>query len=140
MSDTYLEIKWTISRGRDTYGYNIVTVIDSTTGKRYRAMGGGYDMTGAAFGEWLQDVAQDRLLAIKERAHRYNYANNCGDLYGMRWIDRTPHGEPERVTVDGACGLESMRTIAEAAGMSVRALVNRQGNVNGFIVTTEGDV
>jgi hypothetical protein len=141
---TYLELKWTVSRGVNTYGYNICTVIDSTTGKRYQCKGGGYDMTGTSFGNWLTVVHQDRLLAIADRAYytsapgegRYNVNKHPDALYGM-----TTHydeaGKATLVSLDGACGLDSMRTIAKTIGLSVRSLVSRRGQVNGFTVEWE---
>jgi hypothetical protein len=154
MSETrYLELKWSVSRGAGTYGYNIVTLTDSETGKRYRTLGGGYDMTGAVFGEWLQDVYQDRLRAIADKAHgqvqqRLAGANDPDDgpatindrtrnesgLYGMTaW--HSPKMTRVWVTLDGACGLESMRKIAEAIGIESKAVVDRKGNANGYLVT-----
>ena len=41
MTDTVL-FTYGTSRGRDTYGYNIVTLTSSAQGKKFRAMGGGY--------------------------------------------------------------------------------------------------
>jgi hypothetical protein len=36
---TYLAISWAISRGRDTYGYNICRLDDTLIDVRYRCMG-----------------------------------------------------------------------------------------------------
>jgi len=55
-----LEFRWTVSKGRDTYGYNICSLwVDGV--KVSSCNGGGYDMQGTAFAEWLQDNFQDRL-------------------------------------------------------------------------------
>ena len=48
MTDTVL-FTYGVSRGRDTYGYNMVT-LSSNTGKRC----GGYDMHGQVMGEYVQ--------------------------------------------------------------------------------------
>ena len=40
MQDTIL-FSYGVSRGRDTYGYNIVTLTSSAQGKKFRCMGGG---------------------------------------------------------------------------------------------------
>jgi hypothetical protein len=135
----YLQLKWTVSRARDTYGYNIVTLTDSDTGKKYRATGGGYDMTGTVFSEWLQDVYQDELRAIADQAHETYEADstttrNESGYYGMRAIKRVKPNETIRVTLDGGCGLESMRRIAEAIGLKVRATIDRKGNATGFVL------
>ena len=55
-----------VSRGRDTYGYNMVT-LSSDTGKRFRVMGGGYDMHGQVMGEYVQFIeSPDRLRAVAD--------------------------------------------------------------------------
>lgn len=140
MTDTHLAFTWSVSRGRDTYGYNIARLDDTTTGKRYTCMGGGYDMTGTVFGDWLQDVYQDRLREIATRAHTYwrpgtRTPNPSPDaLYGMTTHLDDPN-TVERVTVDGGCGLSAMEQIADAIGLTVRKLWNRKGHTTGFIVT-----
>ncbi len=56
-----LHFKFTTSRGRDTYGYNICTLLVDGE-KVAKCIGGGYDMQGTAFGEWLQNYFQATLL------------------------------------------------------------------------------
>jgi hypothetical protein len=138
MNVTHLELSWTTSRGRETYGYNIVRLVDTSTGERFRAMGGGYDMTGTVFGEWLQTTYQDRLREIAGEAHQSVMKNDEGPwgrtyndhgLYGM-----TLHKHDGSVHLDGACGLSSMQRIAERVGLEVRAIVNRRGSTTGFLV------
>lgn len=144
MSTTYLRVTWSTSRARDTYGYNIVSVVDETTGKRFRAMGGGYDMTGSAFGEWLQTTHQDRLTDIAARAHMtwtnkgegpWSHVSSERGLYGMSYY--THDG---RVVLDGACGLSAMERIAEEVGLKVKHTVNASGHTTGLIIedTREG--
>ena len=41
MTDTIL-FSYGVSRGRDTYGYYIVTLTSSAQGKKFRCMGGGW--------------------------------------------------------------------------------------------------
>lgn len=131
------------SRGRDTYGYALVTITDSRTGKRYRASGGGYDMRGAVFGNWLQDVYQAELQAIGHLAgshyskaggyqsHKNEYGNPSNAyLYGM-----TRNDDTGRITLDGACGFRSMELIAEALGLTVNAICDRRGNPVAFTVS-----
>lgn len=136
IEQTYLELKWTVSRARDTYGYNVVTLTDQATskGKRYRASGGGYDMVGTVFGDWLDDTYQDRLWAIREQAYSIvsvgNRTTNTDGFYGMTWNE-------DKVTTDGGCGLESMRKIAEAIGVHVKATWNRKGHTTGFMITVD---
>jgi outer membrane lipoprotein SlyB len=70
------QIKWTESRGYNTAGWNICTLyID---GKRAASTkGGGYDMTGAVWGNWLNarvgteiNGAQGLNMVIREAAER----------------------------------------------------------------------
>jgi hypothetical protein len=59
-----LEFRWSVSRGRDTYGYNICTL--TADGRKVaRCNGGGYDMKGSCFGDFIAKHYADRLLALK---------------------------------------------------------------------------
>lgn len=133
---TYLALTVGTSRGRDTYGYNIVTLRDTTTGKRYRCMGGGYDMQGTVFAAWLQDTQQTALQTVKAQAHSAwtpggTRSTNDAGLYGMSY--RIDTGT---VQLDGACGMSSMKRIAEAIGLSVQHDGTSRGRVVGFHVTS----
>ncbi len=62
-TSTNLEIRWTTSRGRDTYGYNVVTLyVDGE--KAARCNGGGYDMEGTVIGTFIARAFADRLNAL----------------------------------------------------------------------------
>lgn len=58
-----LEFKWTVSRGRDTYGYNICTLYADGT-RVARCNGGGYDMEGTVLGSFIARNFRDRLLRL----------------------------------------------------------------------------
>ena len=88
---TLLSITLGVSRGRNTEGWNICTLTNGRTGKKYVTKGGGYDMKGTVFADYLQDIHQDKLLLLKDRL----------DMY------------------DGAYGLEGMISIAEACGLEI---------------------
>lgn len=127
----HLVLSWSVSKGRDTYGYNICRLDDRNNGKRYRTIGGGYDMIGTVFGEWLQENYQEKLQAIKARSHYITDENGTGSnprpdsLYGMRWkTDNT-------VSLDGACGLECMIRIAEAIGLEFERDYIKKGKRRG---------
>lgn len=137
---TYLQIKWTTSRGAETYGWNVVTLTDTATGKRYRANGGGYDMQGTVFADWLQDTHQDELRKIATQAHTtwqavadgpWSHETNRDGLYGMAF-----YAHDGRVVLDGACGLSSIERVADAIGLDVRHTVSSRGHLIGFQVTT----
>jgi hypothetical protein len=61
--DYVLRFKWTESRGRDTYGYNICTLYVNGT-KVTSCNGGGYDMVGTCLGDWLTKEFADRIRRI----------------------------------------------------------------------------
>jgi hypothetical protein len=143
MKTYILTLSWSVSRGRDTYGYNICRLDDSETGKRYRCNGGGYDMVGTVLAKWIQDRFQDRLRDIKERSASYGYTdsqrgwtrahNEVPDsLYGMFYNQDT-----KRISIDGSCGVNSVMNIAEAIGLTIRYMptVGRSRTSKGFIVT-----
>ena len=64
MSTRILRLTYGTSRARDTEGWQLVTLTDGTTGKRYRAMGGGYDLAGTVFSDWLEAAHADALARI----------------------------------------------------------------------------
>lgn len=150
MNTKHLALSWSVSRARDTYGYNVVRLTDGRN--TYRADGGGYDMTGTVFGDWLTATYQDRLLKIARRAYYVSDGNGVkareGEHAHVRWVG-TP-GKPKvtpgslygmysypkekRVSLDGGCGIESMLTIARAIGLEVERTGNRKGETTGFIV------
>ena len=133
-----LSLSWGISKGRDTLGYNICRLDDRNDGRRFKCIGGGYDMVGTVFGEWLEANYQNELQAIKARAHYLSDENGAvanprtDSLYGMRWT------KDNRVTLDGACGIASMIRIAEAIGLEVErdyiAAGRRRGETIGWFV------
>lgn len=103
-----LTVTYGTSRGRDTYGYNLVTL--DAGHKKYRTCGGGYDMRGTVFADWLQDTFQDRLYRIRRRMSaryskrkRYRTNENRRDYYGGCW-----NQDSKTVSLDGACGFDSI--------------------------------
>ena len=144
---THLRLSWSISRGNETYGYNICRLDDTKAGRRFKCMGGGYDMVGTCFGDWLENTHQEKLLAlVKELMTDSGKFEDCGysvygyikfnGLYGMTY--NTNSG---KVTLDGACGIDAMHTIAKALGFEVETEWDRRprsrGNTLGFFVSCE---
>jgi hypothetical protein len=137
LSTVRLDLDWSVSRGRETYGYNICKLTDTITGKKYKTIGGGYDMVGTVLGDWMTDVLQDDLLKIKERAyavytdHRFLIkSTDHTSLYGM-----TYHKDTGKVAIDGACGESSVMRIFEALGYSVEYLRHgKKHNVIGYYI------
>lgn len=125
MNINHLSISWSVSRGQDTYGYNICRLDSYNTGKRYRCIGGGYDMIGTVFGDWLEDEYQERLhkfFATQEKTEGYS---NVKNFYGARIRD------DGSVSLDGACGIDCMIRIAEAIGIEVEREYKSKGRNRG---------
>ena len=116
-----LEFKWSVSRGRDTYGYNIVSIWENGE-KVATTCGGGYDMKGTVFGQWLQDNYQDKLMNIPKHTYPLNGSEAKG-YYGLTFYDAegalsaTRKPESVGVRLNGMCGIGSMSIIAEAIGL-----------------------
>ena len=136
---TLLEFKWTTSRAADTYGYNICTLWNVHTGKRLASCkGGGYDMEGTSFGDWVEKQFQSELLALanSSKVDRYNrdtkdwervptdnqYRGSGADYYGLTAY--TKGGKIVEVKLDGGCGMESIRRIFNALGLEIRYIRN----------------
>ena len=131
---THLETRWSISRGRETYGYNICSLW--ADGRKVSSCkGGGYDMVGTALGNYVEEAYQDRLLAIADRAAAvwcetetgpYGCERNDKGLYGLsvtRYLDgRTV------ARIDGACGRSSVEQVIEAIGLRLTYLPSRGNN------------
>ncbi len=119
-----LNITFGTSKGRDTYGYGVVTLRERGEVKA-RTKGGGYDMLGTVFADWLQTKYQDRLR--REVAPRVYYTCPKGEGYKTREGKDLLYGScllegTGAVTLDGGCGFESIRRIAEAIGLKVRQI------------------
>lgn len=140
MNSTHLNISWSVSRGSDTYGYNICRLDDTRTGKRYRTCGGNYDMIGTVLGDWLADACQDELQALvadlpKQKYGCTNYQVIAEEInprfYGLTI---SPEG---KVCLDGACGSSSIQRIGEALGLKFQWLGNKKGHTTGYFVSRE---
>lgn len=87
MTTKQLHFKWTVSRGRDTYGYNICTLLVDGY-KVAKCNGGGYDMQGTCLGDWLARAFPDRLNKLKIPMNRRN-GEDVQEYYGLTYHDPT---------------------------------------------------
>ena len=141
MKSDFLTLRRGTSRGRDTYGYNLVTATSTRTGRKYRCSGGGYDMAGTVLGDYLQDVAQDRLRALRDTVtlREYGAGWTCGAdhaLYGLTW---SPTG---LAYLDGACGVSCMERLAARVGIDLSPVYDRSTRrcqLSGWMVQDHGD-
>lgn len=137
-TDYTLEIRWTVSRGRETEGWNICTLQDTWDSKsKHKTCGGGYDMQGTVFAKWLEANFLDRIKAackpISYDLHDEEYRKQNSDgscSYGFF----TRNG---KYWLDGACGFDCMRTIAKMAGLEVKTHWNERKKITDFIFVTD---
>lgn len=113
MQETTLTIYRRVSRGRNTFGFNIVGIVDENTGARIRAIGGGYDMLGAVVGEWLNKNYKNRIQTVD--SNEFPAVNNG--------------------VVGGACGRSTVYRIANAIGLKITENWNKKGNIVSITVT-----
>lgn len=137
MEKLHMEFKWTVSRGRDTYGYNICSLYVNGI-KSASCNGGGYDMQGTSFGEFLAKRYQDRLIKLAE-SNRDKLSlwhetkketisqpeKRAHELYGMSVYVKGDDNHISRVHLDGACGMSSMERIAKMIGLELESLPSR---------------
>ena len=129
--DSILEFRWTTSRARESYGWNICTLYFN--GKKVASTrGGGYDMKGTALGNWAMEQFQERLQDIAHLAYS-NYARiekayvdipriqGAATLYGMttQWTGMDLDRKPQHVSLDGGCGWESVINVLKKIGVQV---------------------
>lgn len=139
-----VEFRWGVSRGRDTYGYNICSCY--VDGRKVSSCnGGGYDMQGTAFADALCKLYQDRLWAIRGDAASAYYVRkvkgqpndypkvmtspNARKFYGMTARYDDAQLFTGTIHIDGACGMSSVEKIGRAIGLSLKFVSRRGDNV-----------
>lgn len=126
-----LEIKWSISRGRDTYGYNICSLY--VYGQKVTdCNGSGYDMIGTVIGELVTALFKSELEELSKGADLTNHHSDGREIkfynpkYGNRYEDDcyglyTSDFDGNRtVAINGACGESSVQDIMNAIGYDLR--------------------
>jgi hypothetical protein len=121
----------------------MVTLVVNSTGKSYRACGGGYDMHGTVLADYVEETYQDRLQAIargelrSDRADKHSHSCHFqGDLYGM--VLNLSSGE---VLLDGGVGKSQIIRIAKKIGISIVDRMQRTSRTYraiGYTVTDSG--
>lgn len=129
----YLVLKWTVSRGKDSYGYNICTIWDGN--KPYRTCGGGYDMIGSVFAAWLKEKYIDKLKTLTPYDENYSMEYWQKHGYQPRQENYGLFCRNGRWCLDGACGFSAMTDIAKKIGLEIKSLYDKKNKeTNGFIV------
>lgn len=128
-----LSLKWSVSRAQDTYGYNVVKLIDNDTGEAFKTCGGGYDMVGTVLADWVEKNYQTELMQKAALAHtHYNEActvekfrKEASGFYGMTANYKKDIGLSS-VTLDGGCGISSIeRILKEVLGLTLERIYSR---------------
>ena len=136
MNMNRLSLSWSVSRGQETYGYSMCRLDSDDSGKRYRTIGGGYDMVGTVLGDWLTAEHQDKLQALWQaniqNVQQYGSHEQIGGIYGLF---RNPKNG--RVYVDGACGRSSVERIAQGCGIDLEVVISKRGNLEGWVASWE---
>ena len=136
-----LKFKWTISRARDSYGYNICS-LNVNSEKVSSCNGGGYDMKGTALGNWMATRFKDELLKLDKEFYGLTFHDpdyepgkqiidgetveereKAGKSIGLERYQAF-HGASSKIPtdkhiiplMDGACGMSSMERILKAVG------------------------
>lgn len=93
-----LNFKWTVSRGRDTYGYNICTLYVNGQ-KVSRCNGGSYDMQGTCLGTYIAQAYANRLVTLPVSAFEDHTRNgeDVTELYGLTFHD--PNFDPSNAVI-----------------------------------------
>jgi len=110
-----LYFKWTTSKAKDSYGYNVCTLKDTRDNKISKTIGGGYDMKGTALGYMINEYLQDEIQKI-----------NTKKYYGLTHYNSKTKKRQDRASkhtksyVDGGCGFNTMVDILNKIGFNVK--------------------
>lgn len=157
-----LSFKWTVSKGRDTYGYNICTL--KADGKKVaQCNGGGYDMKGTCLGNLVAYHFKDELLKFKTEFygltfHNPNYDPGSKIIEGQTVEEREKEGKslgleryqsfysassklPTKLhtipLINGACGFSSVEAILKEMGYTLKYIDNEGDNTFYELVKVE---
>lgn len=135
-----LTFKYSTSRGRDTYGYTIVSLyVDGN--KVSTTNGGGYDMRGTVLAHYIKDNYLERLKALKGNRGSddipggyYGLTFYCVPQDNSRAEYHKEYQEGDTIVLDGACGISEIVRIADAIGITLTTA--RMGkNDHGYFLT-----
>ena len=124
MTERFLKYRTGISRGRETFGYAIVSLESFETGKRYRCNGGGYDMLGTVLGNWLSDRYQSEMLAYLESLGMKpgDWATSRDGAKANGWHYGTHISKKGIAGIDGATGQSNVIELARRMGIIIESV------------------
>ena len=160
MENIILEFKWTVSRGRNTYGYNICTLY--ANGKKVsKCNGGGYDMEGVCLAMFISlkfagkfrtvskpikglrfiDPSYDPLVEISEGSTIGERKKN-GMSLGLeeyqaihRHMSDMPDEKHTIPYIDGAAGFNEVRKILLHFDLKIERKEKNSINTNSYILS-----
>lgn len=119
----YLSLRYGVSKGNETYGYTTVSLRDEKLDKRVGyCLGGGYDMKGTVFAEWMKAEFKELIPALDPY-----------EFYGVTHIKQEDGSV--KSYLDGACGYECMTAILKHWGYEIeRTACFKSGDLQSFTV------
>lgn len=114
--------KYGVSKGQDSYGYNIVSLyVDGV--KVAMSIGSGFDQHGSCLGNWLTNTYNIRLIKLPAN---YGSTDNKKGFYGLVHSENKTYKRlhksktsQTKTYCDGACGQSSMFAIMHAIGIEM---------------------
>jgi hypothetical protein len=140
MTNYYLSERWGISRGAETYGYNVCTIETTKIGyadyvpARGQCKGGGYDMAGTSLADCLCAIPliQEKLKARFDSVDAETIKNTHYSLF------RRSDGS---YAIDGGCGQETVKARMDEAGVTVSPNYRKKGRnmerIGWFVTVSE---
>ena len=132
-----LKFRWGTSKGRDTWGYTICTLIDTHGNRLAQTIGGGYDMKGTCIGELINKYFGEEL---KKLVANSGSMDTPSGLYGLTHYNPKAKSRKRMYLkrankhtqsyVNGACGMSSMRRILNKIGFELTYLTNDTYELN----------
>lgn len=113
---TLLTFKRTVSRGRETDGWNICSLyIDRV--KKYSCNGGGYDMKGTCLADFIKENFGDQLKKLTTA--------DCTGLTFYKTINKKykrykRFPKDGNISLNGACGMNSIERILNKIGFKLK--------------------
>lgn len=115
-----LVFKWTVSKARATYGYDVCSLwVDGH--KVAFCDGSGYDMQGTCLADYLMNEYRDRIIKLRAQ---YGSLDKGKGFYGLYYwkngkTKRTYH-KGVSVKIDGSCGFSDIERIAKEIGLDLQ--------------------
>lgn len=123
MKTKELLLKYGTSKGRDTYGYTIVSLY--VDGKKVaQTCGGGYDMKGTVLGKYATEQYKEQLKALTAN---YGSRDATEGFYGLNFYSQqnerhNTYEDGDDVYIDGGCGWSSVERILNEIGVKLEYL------------------